>query len=108
MLTIGLLLAFIGLGAGFLIGHNGVPTADPDQTRLIKLVTKTLGRAPAHPSDMVAVVKKICGDDKKTLATFATQILDNNATDNAVTARLGIALYCPQRSSEFELDLAPR
>ena len=95
--------AAVAVSGLYFLSHR-VDPAGQDATFIAKVKAAT-GTTPKDPARLVAAARQQCEGGSAALKYLAGLIHDNNATNVRTLARIGLSVYCPDLSAEFEQDL---
>lgn len=98
------LVAVLAAIATYVLTHRADP-AEQDAAFLAQ-VKATMGSAPKDPARLVAAARRQCDASSESMKYLAGLIRDNGSTNVEKLTRIGISVYCPDRSAEFARDLA--
>ncbi|MFI5100198.1 MAG: hypothetical protein ACHQE5_06750 [Actinomycetes bacterium] len=104
-LTALVVVAVLAGSALYFMTHRVDPAAqDAD---FIRQVTAATGSAPKNPAALTAAARKQCDAGSASLKYLAGLIHDNKSSSSDVETltRIGLSVYCPNLSAEFEKDL---
>ncbi len=96
-------VAVLSAGVLYFATHRVDPAAqDAD---FIRQVTAATGSAPKNPAALTAAARKQCDAGSASLKYLAGLIHENKSSNVETLTRIGLSVYCPNLSAEFEKDL---